>query len=261
MDTAWGLTATQWAAVAALGTAATALIAFVTAWLVLGQLRAARRQLTDARSAQAEQERPYVIVFIDTSEASPQLMDLVVQNVGKTPAWNVRIHLDPPPVRAQETPGLKLANARLFNEPLPLLPPGRTIRAFFDSAIDRKGADLPTEYRVRVTYENLAGERWEEESVLDLDTLRGAMFTEIFGMHHLAKAVREMSKHLGKASILGQRGWVETDTAIEARVDRNERVSAEHRSRQQANKDLVARVLPHEGDKQAKEGAPDADRE
>lgn len=255
------MTATQWAAVAALGTAATTLIAFVTAWLVLGQLRAARRQLTDARSAQAEQERPYVIVFIDTSEASQQLMDLVVQNVGRTPAWNVRIHLDPPPVRAQETPGLELAKARLFNEHLPLLPPGRTIRAFFDSAIDRKGEDLPTEYRVRVTYENLRGERWDEESVLDLETLRGAMFTEIFGMHHLAKAVWDMSKHLRKASILGQRGWVETDTAFEARVDRKERVSSEQRRRQQAHKELVARVLPHEANRESKEGLPDADRE
>lgn len=80
-------------------------------------------------------------------------------------------------------------------------------------------------------------------------------------MHHLAKAVRDMSKHLRKASILGQRGWVETDTAVEARVDRKERVSAEQRRRQQAHKELVARVLPREADRDAKEGFPDADRE
>lgn len=253
MDTAWRLTATEWAAVAALGTAATALIALVTAWLVLGQLRAARRQLTDARSAQGEQERPYVIVFIDTSEASPQLMDLVVENVGKTPARNVRIHLDPPPARAEETVGLELSKARLFNEPLPLLPPGRMIRVFFDSAIDRKGAvDLPTEHRVRVTYGDSAGEWWDEKSVLDLDILKGAMFTEIFGVHHLAKAVREMNVHLKNASILGQRGHVETDTAVETRRDRKERVSADRQRRQQAHEELVAQLSPHEASEESK---------
>lgn len=52
---------------------------------------------------------------------------------------------------------MKLSEARLFNEALPLLPPSRTIRTFFDSAIDRKGTDLPTEDQARVTSENSAG--------------------------------------------------------------------------------------------------------
>lgn len=259
MDEAWGLTATHWTAVAALGTAATALIALVTAWLVLRQLHAAREQLTDARRAQAEQERPYVVVSIDSSEASAQLMDLVVENIGRTPARNVRIHLDPSPVRAEETRGLTLAEARIFNEALPLLPPGRTIRTFFDSAIDRKAKDLPAQHVARVTYENSEGECWDEESVLDLDTLRGAMFVDTFGMHHLAKAVREMNKTLGKASILGHRGHIETDTAVEPRADRQERVEAERRESQQAHEDLVAKLFPPDSDQQSKAGSLDKD--
>lgn len=261
MDEAWGLTATEWAAVAALGAVATALVAAVTAFFILRQLHAAREQLRDARSAQAEQERPYVVVSIDQSEAGSQLMDLVIQNVGKTPARNVRLTLDPAPVRAEETPGLELAKARLFNEPLPLLPPGRVIRTFFDSAIDRKDSDLPTEYSVQVTYENSAGETWDEESVLDLDTLKGAMFVTTYGMHHLAKAVREMSKHLSKASVLGRRGYVETDTTVEARAVRDQRVQAEQDEARRAHDELVARLTGGQSQKEPIPVSADGDAE
>ncbi|MFT9774384.1 hypothetical protein ACMZ29_17230 [Brevibacterium casei] len=242
MDEAWGLTATEWAATAALATIATALVAAITAFLVLRQLHAAREQLNDARKAQAEQERPYVVVSIDHSEAGSQLMDLVIQNVGKTPARNLRLTFDPAPVRAEETPGLELAKARLFNEPLPLLPPGRVIRTFFDSAIDRKDSNLPSEYNVQVTYENTSGERWKEDSVLDLDILEGAMFVETYGMHHLAKAVRELGQHLRKASILQRRGHVQTDSTVEERTARDQRVHAEQNEARRAHNELVARI-------------------
>lgn len=235
MDDAWGLTATEWSAVAALATIATALVAAITAFLILRQLHAAREQLSEARKAQAEQERPYVIVSIDRSEAGSQLMDLVIQNIGKTPAHNLRLSFDPVPIRAKETPGLELANTRLFNEPLPLLPPGRVIRTFFDSAIDRKDSELHSEYNVQVTYENTSGERWKEDSVLDLDVLKGAMFVETYNMHHLAKAVREMGKNLSKASILQRRGYAQTDTTVEARTARDQRVHAEQNEARRAH--------------------------
>lgn len=86
------------------------------------------------------------------------------------------------------------------------------------------------------------------------------MFVTTYGVHHVAKAVRELSKTLGKSSILRPRGRVETDTAVEARADHTKRVDAEQRRRQQAHEELVARVLPHDRDK-PKRGAPDTESE
>ena len=43
MDFAWGLSVTEWVALTAIATLATTMVAAVTAWLVLGQLRAAGR--------------------------------------------------------------------------------------------------------------------------------------------------------------------------------------------------------------------------
>lgn len=133
MDSAWGPTATEWVALTAIATVLTTLVAGVTAGLVLGQLRAPRRQLEAAREAQAEAERPYVVVSVESSESARHLIDLVIQTVGWTPARNVTVRLDPPPVRGREEPGLELDKAKVFTEPIALIPPGSALRVFFDN--------------------------------------------------------------------------------------------------------------------------------
>src|SRR3954464_3962831 len=120
----------------------------------------------DARAAQAEASRPYVVVSVQPSGASPRLLDLVVENIGVRPAFDVRIRLDPPPVQASEVPGHRLSEAKFLNEPMAMLAPGRVFSVHFDSHREREGRDdLPASHAVRVTYRDSTERRFDESSV------------------------------------------------------------------------------------------------
>lgn len=120
-DTFAGLNSTAWTAVYTLITAGLLAVAVIAAIYAKRQWQSAREQTEEARRAQLEGNRPYVIVTVDPSPASRHLFDLVVKNIGQRPAFDVSISLDPPPVRATETEGHELSRAKMLNEPVALI--------------------------------------------------------------------------------------------------------------------------------------------
>lgn len=79
--------------------------------------------------------------------------------------------------------------------------------------------------RVKVTlkYHDGHGHSWTENGTLDLDLLEGALMTETYNVHHVAKSLREIEKALKKSKTLG--GFVEV--ATEPRETRRERLRDE----------------------------------
>ena len=102
METLMGLlpeTAEGWTAAFTGGLFVTAVL---TAWYARRQWSGSRKHHKEQIKAQAEAIRPYVLVTVETSKAASNLFDLVIRNLGKRPAVEVEITLDPPPVRASE---------------------------------------------------------------------------------------------------------------------------------------------------------------
>ncbi|HEX9994988.1 MAG TPA: hypothetical protein VGB14_18830 [Acidimicrobiales bacterium] len=213
--TAWD--PTDWAAA---GTVAYAAIALVAAIFVYFQVREARR-------AREEQARPFVVVDIQPSTVWWNVLNLVVENVGTTVAHDVRIHFTPAP--ASSRAGYDLAHSSLLSDGIPTLPPRRRIEALFDVASERKDSGLPNRYDVEVRFRDYR--RREQEPlrfVIDFSYLYGLQRIEKYGVHHAAKALREIERVL-KSSRRGGRLaiWVRSEDAdIEA--DRIEEAMTGH---------------------------------
>ena len=172
------MSATAWTGIYTLLTAGLFAVAVVAALYAKLQWDNARGQVEDMRMPEVEGRRPYVIVTVEPSETSRHLFDLVIRNIGYRPAEVVLISLDPPPVRARETDGHELSNAKLLNEPVAMVAPGQEMRAFYDSHLERNGRDdLPTTHRVRLSYQDSSGSKYTGESVIDINAMRGTMFT------------------------------------------------------------------------------------
>lgn len=185
LDWSWG--PEEWTAV---GTGATALIAF-------GAVVVAYFQLDQARKLREEQARPFVYVDILPSEVSPNILDLVIENLGNTLATDVRIHFVP-----EIETSLKdydLARSALFTDGIPTLPPGRRIETLFDVSHERVDTTLPLRYDVTVSYSDRQGRRDELPYILDIGYLYGLNRVEKYGVHHAAKSLRELEKHFKKA--------------------------------------------------------------
>lgn len=120
-DTFWGLSTTDWTAIMTLLTAGLLATSIAAAFYAARQVRLSGQQGDEARKAQSESSRPYVVVTIESAPTGPPLFDLVVKNIGQRPAVDVSITLDPPPLRASEPEGYALANVKMLNEPVAMV--------------------------------------------------------------------------------------------------------------------------------------------
>ena len=108
---------------------------------------------------------------------------------------------------------------------------------------------VPNAYVITLEYHDGHGHSWKETSIQDLDLLNDVLFDELYNVHHAAKALREISKLLGKSPHIKGDFAVTTET----RERRIERKRAEH----QAWKE---RIAAHEAEQAAtKRSDEDAD--
>lgn len=218
----FGLATAMWDVIGTLATTLAFLVAAAAAMV-------AYRQLRHMEAARLDQSRPYVLVTVDNNPAAFHVIDLVVENAGAGPARDVVIKVDPPLTRVKEEKDYKLSESRLFSAPVPVLPPGFKIRTFFDSAIDRSSADVPQTHNVTITYNDGHGHEWTEHSVLDFSLLEGLQYTEVYEVHHVAKALQETNKLLKNSRLL--KGDV-VNAVVEPRDEYMARRKAEYEERQ-----------------------------
>lgn len=207
MDTFLSLTATEWTGIYALLTAGLLLVAILAAWYAHRQWKVARAQAVAQRLAQMETLRPFVTVTVEPSPASMKMFDLVVRNVGQRPAQDVRIQIDPPPVRALEekNKSFEISKMKMLTEPIAQIAPGQEIGALYDSHVARKGReDLPTRHQAEVTYLDSGNEKYQGTFTLDLDALRGMLYADVGTIHTLSQATESIAKTLKSSDLIGK---------------------------------------------------------
>lgn len=216
------LAALSLADLAQLGTVGTALVALFAAIFAALQVRELRRTRED-------QVRPYVIVDIQPGATWDNLFDLVIENIGSTPAHGVTFEFEPPLEQSDDS-GYPISESVLLREGVLMLPPGRKIRAFFDASHKRIDTDLPMRYSVTVRLKNSNGKRQPAQRyTIDLNYMYGLTQIREYGSHDAAKALIEIQKSVKKWSdIHGRlRVWVRDEDA-RIRDDRVERELTGH---------------------------------
>jgi hypothetical protein len=162
----------------------------------------ARGAVSEARRLRSVQTRPYVVVYVDTSRVARSLVDLVVENIGQTPARDVSVAFDPRLESSmRNAPGDDRVNDWVaLSEGIPYLAPGQRMTHLLDSLISRYAADskFPRRYRVTVEYSEVASrgttERHSENYDIDIGVWYGSHYTTEYGIHDVGKALMEMGK-------------------------------------------------------------------
>jgi hypothetical protein len=152
------------------------------------------RQAREIREAEA---RPYVVADFEPEE--PPFVNLVIANLGRTMARNVRLEVDPPFDSSVYRSGpVPLARFKLFTEGIPALAPGKRIVLLFDQMYQRADLDLPDTYRMRLTYEWDGGPLPPEELRLDLDLYRPLRQVRRHTVHDVSKTLDKIHRQFEK---------------------------------------------------------------
>lgn len=231
--------------VAAIAALATLAVAIVAARYAKGQVDSARGQLEEARTLRREQARPYVVVYAITRDnISPQLVDLVIENLGTTGAREVTITSSPTLVRTDSVGG---SQEVALPEAMPFLAPRQLWRTYWDSAVARKDSGLPSRFEVTVAYTDTVGQRQQEVFILDWRIFVGRMFPTEKTVHHVGEALEGMADTLAAWSQQGDVVRVATYDGVE-HDERLAREAAEAEATReecrQRYEDLKRRLLP-----------------
>lgn len=167
----------------------------------------------EVRRTREEQARPLVVVDIQPSAVSGNILNLVIENLGTTMANDVTIHCTP--LLESSQPGYNLADMALLREGIAGLPPRRRIEVFFDVSHERHKTDLPMRYDAEVRFKDARGRKQEPlRYVLDLAHLYGPGRVDQFGLHHATKALREIESVLKQSRRGGRLAvWVRDEDA------------------------------------------------
>jgi len=144
--------AAEWAAFGGVG----ALIVYV----VLGVI--ALRQLRESRRLRELEYRPYVIVDFYFKGF---FVFLEVRNTGRNPARDVTVSFDKELVPSDDR---RAATFSIFDQPIPMMAPGRTIRLPLGSgpAFFKAGQMAPLSYEVQVKYSDMSGKALSDPPLL-----------------------------------------------------------------------------------------------
>jgi hypothetical protein len=183
----------------------TALAAWVAVVVGIGALLYAWRQLQRARDDSAELLQPNVAMFMEPSATDWHLIELVVKNFGRTPAYGIRFEFaNPPTVGRYETADDHYVDIVPLNLPaeIPYLAPSQEWRIVWDSALDRHqlGEAIASRFDGAVTYydrpankrgQKHVGQKYRTTAVLDWATLHPVERLELLTTHDLARQEKQ----------------------------------------------------------------------
>ena len=120
---------------------------------------------------------------------------LVVKNIGKSVAKNVKLSFEPP--LESTIKEIDIANISLIKDGLGSMPPGYEIRTVYDGTISyAERENSPSSYEVRISY--FGGLHTDERSYelkLDLNVFKDLSYTIDKGLPHLVQEVEKLVDH------------------------------------------------------------------
>jgi len=174
----------------AVGTWITLLVGGIALCFAKGQLDEASKAREQNKMLEREKSQPYVVAYLEENGASPHILDLVVKNFGQTAGRNIRLSFSPTLNRTKNGRGEEPVT---LPEAISFLAPGQEWRTIFDVMLERSGRDdLPMMYKGIVDYDGLDGEAQKSDVVIDLRPYKTRRYTEVLGIHHAAKTLREI---------------------------------------------------------------------
>ncbi len=166
-----------------------AVLAFVTAsyaWFT-------RQMVNEMRESRSAQTRPYVVVDIENTRHT--LCDMVIKNIGNSPAIGVEIAFEPEQMYYDT--GKTLSGLPIFSQ-MKFVVPGREYRFFFKQLVGEDIDPLKETFNAKIRYSDTAHNIYSDTIPLNPYLRWDLLLIDDKGMDDLVKAVVDTAKQTGK---------------------------------------------------------------
>lgn len=150
----------------------------------------------EMREIRDEETAPHIVIYFELPQE--KVVYLVVNNIGKGTATNIKLDFDPPLQTAGQMPAI--SETPMIRDGIASMPPGYKLRTLLGSSFEYFGDDkLPLRYSVTVSYfGGLRADQRVVKQVLDLSMHKNLMYIRQKGIHELTKEVEGLVKGQNK---------------------------------------------------------------
>lgn len=143
------------------------ILSLVTVIATFFIMRANRSSVIEMRKTREEESRPFVVIYMGRDDRNRRIIRLVIENVGKTVARDVKITCTPPINHPSSMP---LSNSYIFTQSIPTLAPKFKITTIVDSVQNLKQSNntYPI-YEIKVSYSNGGHKEYNDHFIIDLN--------------------------------------------------------------------------------------------
>ena len=150
------------------------------------------RLVSETRKMREAQTEPKVSVTIQPREEWIKLIDMVIQNIGLGPAYNIKFEINPD---FEYMKGKFLSELGFMKNGLKYLAPNQKLQFFL--TIENFEEKTKKSFEIRVTYQNSIGKTYKDVYTIDFSQLIGlSQLGEEPPLYKIAKNVEEIKKDI-----------------------------------------------------------------
>lgn len=152
--------------------------------------RVSKLTLKEMKETRDQEISPYVVAYFEFENHN---INLVIENVGKGLAKNVKIEFDP---KLVSSIGEEINDIAFIKDGIGSMPPNYKIKTFFDSSIGYYGSEeFPSKYHAKITYHGgLEESKKITEHILDIGAHYNVLFSQKKGFNEVVKELERINK-------------------------------------------------------------------
>lgn len=146
--------------------------------------------LQEMKETRDQENAPYVVAYFEFDNHD---INLVIENVGKGLAKNVKIEFDP---KLVSSIGEDINEISFIKDGIGSMPPKYKLKTIFDSTVGYYGGEnFPKKYNAKITYHGGLKEiKRNTEHILDIGAYYNTIFTQKKGFNEVVKELEKISK-------------------------------------------------------------------
>jgi hypothetical protein len=152
------------------------------------------RLVSETRRMREAQTEPNIFVNLQPREEWINFIDMVIQNIGSGPAYNIHMIYDKD---FEFSRGHFLSELVLFKNGINSLSPNQKLSFFLTSMIEDYELKIKSIVKINIVYQNKNGKTYENRYVLDFSEFIGLTQLGEPPLHKIAKNIEKIENNIG----------------------------------------------------------------
>ncbi len=152
--------------------------------------------VSETKKLREVQTEPKISAIIQPREEWLNFIDLIIQNIGLGPAYNIQFQVDPD--FEEEGRSFKLSDIGFIKNGLRYLAPNQKLQTYLTNLADNFEQKCNNPFRIVVSYQSAIGKRYNDEYLIDFSQRREIRDVGKPAINKIADSIERIETHVEK---------------------------------------------------------------